>query len=1089
MAAGLLAALFAMGVFSASGIGAQGAPTATATASDMNRDANAATTDIDTLTISLKGLAGVSSGNNQIVIEMQDRLGSGTITAAWGGTVQFADDLNVSGYNMTSGAYTLTFQGAGSIAPGAATITIDLGADNNIDSNTMITAMTLGRGASTDSTQNTVANVPLPIGGDDVPAGPTIKLSPMSVPVNTATDTMVDVTGSHVMGTGDVTISGSGITGATVTADKITATGGFTAMVTIPAAAQTTAGPITITATRAGSLGATANFTVNNLPAFTEAYGALFFGSKDDKTRQIVVEATDADGHPLKFKAESSDADVATVTAKPDATTTDMDANIAVKPVMPGTATITVTVMDSVGGSATTAFNVTVLGVVLSSYNADAPVTVNVIARAENEISGGRDIVIGMPGFGIPDGGIDEDDVLVDGSAANSYYGNPADVSVSGSSITVTIPTKVVGQGGESIDTQISPGGYTVFFKAGAGLSNPNSAGEKTVTVKDRDATSHKLPVDIVSHVSVKPGWASRGDEVAVTGKGINAAGTVTVHLYQGKKSGNELKNDDLVNSLVLGTAPMGDGTAVVNIVTTRSDFKAEAKKATADANASGTNLVAMVDASGRVVGTANVGIQPTVKLDVSEVRRSGKMEISVSDWYYGDIYDVTVNGIRVNLPDGNDNDSEADKWKMQSVSGGKKTFDVIVDRTVRLGTMEVAVYGTTKDQQGSADTRDVHKQTVDVGVFDLSVTPSTAVTDQVVRIEGSGFIGRACITSIMVGEQPIREATSGDDVGTDARTCVDTDTNGKLADSFNVPFGLTPGTYRLVVRDVGNRVGEADLVIPKPMATLNPEIGQRGDTVVVVGENFPAEDLVTVRYRGVAVASASTDTVGQFRATFTVPITAPIGAKHEVLVKSENKGDGSEVDGVQRATLTAKAEHEVPDETLELDPAPPSKVAAGGRLTVIGGNLPLFSPVSVKIGGINAAGRVVGEDDASDGTGRYERVILVPQLSPGTHTVELTAHARNEDISVARFVEIADIVTRPTDEVFNDLIAANQLVVVWRYDNATSTWASYDPTAPAELNDLTLVSTNDIVWVEVTENVMFQGGQLYAGWNLITLE
>ena len=36
---------------------------------------------------------------------------------------------------------------------------------------------------------------------------------------------------------------------------------------------------------------------------------------------------------------------------------------------------------------------------------------------------------------------------------------------------------------------------------------------------------------------------------------------------------------------------------------------------------------------------------------------------------------------------------------------------------------------------------------------------------------------------------------------------------------------------------------------------------------------------------------------------------------------------------------------------------------------------------------------------------------------------------------------------------------------------------------------NLTLVSTNDIVWVEVTENVMFQGGQLYAGWNLITLE
>ena len=106
-----------------------------------------------------------------------------------------------------------------------------------------------------------------------------------------------------------------------------------------------------------------------------------------------------------------------------------------------------------------------------------------------------------------------------------------------------------------------------------------------------------------------------------------------------------------------------------------------------------------------------------------------------------------------------------------------------------------------------------MHKQTVSVGVFDLSVTPSAAVTDQVIRIEGSGFIDRACITSIMVGEQPIMEATSGDDVG-DGIGCVDTDSNGKLADSFNVPYGLSPGTYRLVVRDEGNRQGEADLEI-----------------------------------------------------------------------------------------------------------------------------------------------------------------------------------------------------------------------------------------------------------------------------------
>ena len=708
---------------------------------------------------------------------------------------------------------------------------------------------------------------------------------------------------------------------------------------------------------------------------------------------------------------------------------------------------------------------------------------------ATANIAGGNDIVVSLPGFQIPDR-IDDVTVIIDGGVDTAFYGNPASVSVSGSNITLSLPTRT--PAGAVIGPITSANNYTITFKQSAGIKNPNSAGIKTITVRDNDpvADNHEMMVEIISHVSVAPKWVERGDSVTVTGKGINPSGTVTVHLYEGDMAAADLTGSDLTDSMVLGAMLMDAGTAMVEIVTSSSRFEAEAKDATTDDDAMGTNVIAMVDAAGKVVGTALVGIKPTVTLDVSEVRRSGKMKVSISDWYYGrEVSSITVNGIQVLLPDGNDDDSEADSWAATDVADFP--LDVIVDRDVRLGTMEVAVHGSSYVEQGSNTSLDIHKQTVNVGVFDLSVSPSTAVTDQVIRLEGTGFLSRACITSIMVGEQSIMEATSGDDVGTDRNSCVDTDSNGKLADSFNVPFGLSPGTYRLVVRDEGNRVGEADLVIPKPAITLDPIMGQRGDTVVVVGKNFPAEDLVTVRYRGVAVASSSTDTVGNWRATFTVPITAPIGAKHEVMARSENKGDGSTVDNVERATLSAKATHEVPDETLELSP---DTVAAGGRLTVTGGNLPLFTPVTVRIGGIAAAGRAIGEDDASDGSGRYERVILVPQLTPGTHTVELTAHARNEDISVARFVVIDDSITRPTDEVFGDLIEAGQLASVWRYriDETGSDWDSFDPQFVGQegINDLELVSTNDIVWIRVTSNVAdFQGSPLYEGWNLRTLE
>ena len=83
----------------------------------------------------------------------------------------------------------------------------------------------------------------------------------------------------------------------------------------------------------------------------------------------------------------------------------------------------------------------------------------------------------------------------------------------------------------------------------------------------------------------------------------------------------------------------------------------------------------------------------------------------------------------------------------------------------------------------------------------------------------------------------------------------------------------------------------------------------------------------------------------------------------------------------------------------------------------------------------------------------------------------------------------ILDLITRPSSDVFSDLVDGGQLIVVWCYDNATRTWSSYDPAAPAEINDLQYVSTGDIVWIEVTENTVFQGTTLLQGWNLLSLK
>ena len=69
-------------------------------------------------------------------------------------------------------------------------------------------------------------------------------------------------------------------------------------------------------------------------------------------------------------------------------------------------------------------------------------------------------------------------------------------------------------------------------------------------------------------------------------------------------------------------------------------------------------------------------------------------------------------------------------------------------------------------------------------------------------------------------------------------------------------------------------------------------------------------------------------------------------------------------------------------------------------------------------------------------------------------------------------------------EEVFG--VLGDGLAVVWFYDNATQTWAMYSPWNPPELNDLKTVSRGDGVWMDVINEVQFQGNTLYPGWNLV---
>ena len=96
---------------------------------------------------------------------------------------------------------------------------------------------------------------------------------------------------------------------------------------------------------------------------------------------------------------------------------------------------------------------------------------------------------------------------------------------------------------------------------------------------------------------------------------------------------------------------------------------------------------------------------------------------------------------------------------------------------------------------------------------------------------------------------------------------------------------------------------------------------------------------------------------------------------------------------------------------------------------------------------------------------------VIVPGIDSGTHVLQVDAGG-----SIATWVmtvpDAAVITTRPSGDVFADLIASNNLTVVWHFDNDTKAWSFYDPRPEvAAAVDLTEVTSGDNVWIQVVAN------------------
>ena len=740
-------------------------------------------------------------------------------------------------------------------------------------------------------------------------------------------------------------------------------------------------------------------------------------------------------------------------------------------------------------------------------------VTIN--ATAATPLSSATDIVVDLKKFGVPSS-IAENSININSSGPSpAYVGEPNSVTVNGTKVSLALYARFPGANSSAGDVR---GDYTITIKQSAGITNPIVAGTKTVTVAAADVTQTFKPV-IKSKVSLSATSGARGSGVTVSVVGIGAGGA-TVFLVKGycpdkgtdpaKVLADEMNTDCTEqNDISLGNAESSGGKISVDVDSSSSDFLRGVLQIDKDGkpvsgrgyiatdSLRGLNRIAVVDGTGKTTNKdAWYQITPTIEVDQEGGKQGDELTILVEDWYYGnDVYSVTVGDETASW--------DPNKASAVDIRDGDGEIDVLIPNAARLGEQELKVYGSSFNNEGSltAGGRDSAKGTVSVEALDIELDPSTIVLGQQFTVKIKGFSTEdppaddpdttdrnenQDIQHVKVGDITLSETTGG--VAIRAMTI---DTNGDFTNTFVVkstyvdPDGklaeivLDPGTYRVEVKDHTGRTAIGHMTFPEPEITIDPPVGRRGTTVSIVGRNFPAGRVVSLFYDDDddddLLSAILADSSGRFRTSFTVPSNAEIGEEQDILAISaanENK-------------YKTKAVHSLPPQELVINP---EAVSAGGRITIEGHNMPLFTLVNVFIADI----RLSGQGIETDGLGSFViEDVLVPQLRPGSHTLEALVQTQGEEAAkVRKVIQIVDIITRDSEEAFEDLIENATLTRVWYLDRQTQAWSFFDPAAEfAEFNTLVRVSSGQIVTIIMNAQDEFQGETLYPGSNPVAIE
>ena len=690
---------------------------------------------------------------------------------------------------------------------------------------------------------------------------------------------------------------------------------------------------------------------------------------------------------------------------------------------------------------------------VLSSRNAGAGVSLTIEFRLDGNttITAGDDVVIELEDFQI-DAQIDADAISIKGDTT----ANAADVSVSGSKITVEIPD-MDGDSG-AVDDLAPHTGVTIRVRSRAGIMNPTMAGDEyMVKVTHDEATlyEHRLGA-IVATLKVDPKSGLAGEELTVSGVGYST-GTATIY------------HTGVADVPGTGDPVPGDFTKIGSASVSGGSFSTPVTAGDAF-TAAGNNLVAR-SSTGQWGPLAEFTVNGAISIPDS-VTKGTDLTIKVSKWSAGEITRATINGANmytVGTTGAVDTVADSDpvvyRFAPPTLDEGAAEFKIRVGDGALLGEQTLVLYATKTDEAEKS----AGQKNIDIVGIDLTVSPSTVVVGQEVTVTGSGFVDGEQIASLSIGGVTVLDQVAAIDRGVAS--------GGRVVAAFIVPANAKlagADDYTISLGD-GTRTGSAMVTIAERTLTVSPAESRIGSRIDLSGTGWPTgtgSNLVGIYYGGNQLSSTITNSSGEWSATITVPGTADVGKTNTVAAKASVGADDN---------VTMEEDHDTPAPVVNVSPA---QAQRGDTVTVSGENFHTFRPVTIDIGGSH----VTPSATTTDGDGSFSVAVLVPGLSLGNKNLKVTVN----DVPVVEFLEIVATpvsTTKYAADVFEPLSTAGVLTVVWHFDNATKAWSFYDPRPEvAAAVDLTEVTSGDNVWIQVTANMDFQGKTVTAGWNLVTL-